>query len=235
MLKMFLKKIGLLGICLATIIASAQSSEPVKLPIQTSSQAPTFPITAAPIVIPSHPEIADIVLGNPSSPLTFVNYSSINCAHCAKFDREALPLIKSKYIDTHQLCLIFKHFPIDAAAIEYMSLIVKQPHERWFALIDIAYQHQQEWVGKPPEKLAEILGLSKEATKEALDSEVTKELLMAKRFNAEKAGLDIPATPTFQILFSVQGERKSILINTGISPTDLMKILDDTLLIADKN
>lgn len=208
-------------------LGSLQAAEPAKSVLEK------FPMTAAPVVIPSQPEIADITMGKASAPITFINYSSINCAHCAKFDKEILPLMESTYIQPGKMSLVFKHFPIDLAAVEYMTLIAKQPHDRWFALVDTAYQRQGEWVGHPPEKLAEILGLSKEDCKAALDSEVTKEMVMAKRYNAEKAGLDIPATPTFQLLFSVKGDKKSILITTGISKDDLFQIIDHVLSIAD--
>ena len=129
--------------------------------------------------------------------------------------------------------MVFKHFPLDYQAVEYMSLIVKQPHDKWLGLLNIAYERQKEWLGHPPEKLAEVLGISKKDCAAARACEETKERIIAKRFNAEQV-VEINATPTFHIFYKVKGIEKNVLINDGITVTDLNKKLDEILAIADK-
>ena len=183
--------------------------------------------------IETYPEINDIVLGSDDAPIMMVEYSSINCTHCADFHHKAFDDLKKKYIDTKKIQIVFKHFPLDFQAVEYMSLIVKQPHDKWLGLLDVAYERQKEWLGQPPEKLAKILGISAEECKSALACDHTKELIMAKRFNAEQV-IDIEATPTFHLFYKVKGVDKNLLINKGITPKDLTKKLDEILKIADK-
>ncbi len=178
-------------------------------------------------------ELDDIVLGTDEAPIMLVEYSSINCTHCANFHHKAFQNLKEKYIDTKKVQMVFKHFPLDYQAVEYMSLVAKQPHDKWMGLLDIAYERQEEWIGKPPETLAKILGISPEDCKAARACEHTKELIMAKRFNAEQV-IDIEATPTFHLFYKVNGVEKNLLINKGITPKDLTKKLDEILKIADK-
>tara|TARA_R110002095_G_scaffold126453_5_gene109571 strand:+ start:726 stop:1385 length:660 start_codon:yes stop_codon:yes gene_type:complete len=175
-----------------------------------------------------YPELNDIVVGNDKAPIMLVEYSSINCTHCAKFHHSALKDLKEKYINTGKVQLVYRHFPLDYPAVEYMSLVAQQPPEKWLDLLDVAYERQGEWVGKPVEKLGEILGISAQECKKAMACEETKGLIMAKRFNAEKV-VDIQATPTFHIFYTEKGVEKSLLINDGITPKDLLKKLDELL------
>lgn len=180
-----------------------------------------------------YPELNDIVLGSDNAPLKLVEYSSINCTHCAHFRHVALKKLKEKYINTGKIQLIYRHFPLDYPAVEYMSLVAKHPHEKWPALLEVAYERQGEWIGKPVEKLGEILGMNTQECKQAMGCEETKGLIMAKRFNAEKV-VDIQATPTFHIFYTEKGVEKSLLINEGITPKDLLKKLDELLEKADR-
>ncbi len=171
------------------------------------------------------PEIEDIVLGHDDAKIALVEYSAINCTHCAAFRKEFSEPFHKKFIDTHKVQLVFKHFPLDYAAVEYMSLIVKQPKDKWLELFNKALEHQKEWLGKKPEVLAKILGISKADCQSALNCQLTKQMVMAKRFNAEQV-LEINATPTFLIIYRLNGKVKSELINEGISPNDLLAKLD---------
>lgn len=42
----------------------------------------------------------DMTLGNPNAKVTVVEYASVACPHCAKWNDEVFPAFKAKYIDT---------------------------------------------------------------------------------------------------------------------------------------
>lgn len=173
----------------------------------------------------SFPEIDDIVYGSPEAKVALVEYSSVNCTHCAAFRKAFRDPFKKAFLDTNKVQVILKHFPLDYTAVEYMSLIVKQPKDKWLDLFEKALATQPEWLGKKPEVLAQVLGISEQDCKVALGCQTTKQLVMAKRFNAEQV-VEINATPSFLIIYRQNKDLKFELINEGITPDELLAKLD---------
>lgn len=54
----------------------------------------------------------DAVLGDPDAPVTIIEFSDYQCPFCAKFWSETLPSIKSEYIDTGKVKLVYRDFPL---------------------------------------------------------------------------------------------------------------------------
>ena len=54
----------------------------------------------------------DPVLGNPDAPITMIEFSDFQCPFCARFYSETLPLIKSNFIDTGVVKLVYRDFPL---------------------------------------------------------------------------------------------------------------------------
>src|ERR671933_189300 len=59
----------------------------------------------------------DRILGNPEAPITIVEYASMTCPHCAHFEKEVLPKLKKKWIDTGKAKLVLRPFPLDQVAL----------------------------------------------------------------------------------------------------------------------
>lgn len=168
------------------------------------------------------PEIPDMVLGSPQASVVLIEYSSINCPHCAHYHNGPFKEFRKKYIDTGQVRYIMRHFPLDYSAVEYMSVIAFQPQEKWFPLVETSYAHLMDWVTQGPEKLVEILGLDPQVLAQARGDAQLRDQIMAKRFNAEQV-YEIDATPAYVIeVRSPNGTvEKSEFINQAISPSDL--------------
>lgn len=65
----------------------------------------------------------DIVLGDTKSKITFIEYYSPTCPHCAYYNKVILPKIKEKYIDTNKIVYIVREFignkqDLDAAILQ---------------------------------------------------------------------------------------------------------------------
>lgn len=56
-----------------------------------------------------------VMMGNPDARVKLIEYGSRTCPHCARFDAEGLPALKSGYIATGQLSYEFRDFPIHGA------------------------------------------------------------------------------------------------------------------------
>jgi len=216
---------------LSIVPCSSFAVENAPPPKQPNNQENTAQTTEEDNIV--YPELNDIIIGSDKAPIMLVEYSSINCTHCAHFRHEAIKVLRERYIETGKVQMVYRHFPLDYPAVEYMSIVAQQPQEKWPELLDIAYERQEDWLGHPIEKLGEILGISAKDCKKAVACEETKGLIMAKRFNAEKV-VDIQATPTFHLFYTEKGVEKSLLINEGISPKDLFKQLDQLLEKADR-
>ena len=56
----------------------------------------------------------DAILGDPKAPVTIIEFSDYECPFCAKFWSQTLPLIKSEYIDTGKVKLVYRDFPLSS-------------------------------------------------------------------------------------------------------------------------
>ena len=68
--------------------------------------------TAQPQPQPTITADDDPVLGNPDAPITMIEFSDFQCPFCARFYSETLPLIKSNFIDTGVVKLVYRDFPL---------------------------------------------------------------------------------------------------------------------------
>jgi len=66
---------------------------------------------------PYAPMPHDIVIGDPSAPITVVEYASLTCPHCGRFHKETMPAFKEQMIDTGKAKLIYRHFALDQSAL----------------------------------------------------------------------------------------------------------------------
>ena len=76
----------------------AQPSEP---------QARAIPALTSPLLLQGEP-----VLGNPSAPLTIVEFSDFECSYCRRFHKQVMPQLKRDYIDTGLVRFVHKDLPL---------------------------------------------------------------------------------------------------------------------------
>ncbi|PIZ82716.1 hypothetical protein COX97_03340 [Candidatus Pacearchaeota archaeon CG_4_10_14_0_2_um_filter_05_32_18] len=75
----------------------------------TAPSQPTAPIQPSQVKV----NIGDSpVLGDPDAPVTVVEFSDFQCPFCGRFYSDALASIKTQYIDTGKVKLVFKDFPL---------------------------------------------------------------------------------------------------------------------------
>ncbi len=73
-------------------------------------QQPTQPSQQPGVVSASMDD--DAVLGDANAPVTIIEFSDYQCPFCRKFWTETLPSIKSEYIDTGKVNLVYRDFPL---------------------------------------------------------------------------------------------------------------------------
>ncbi|WP_332065918.1 DsbA family protein [Bartonella sp. CB189] len=144
----------------------------------------------------------DKVEGEDNAPVTIVEYASLTCIHCAHFYNDILPKIRKKYIKTGKVKFIFRDFAFDPRATAGFMLAKCVPEDRYFPLIGVLFQTQQEWAwGRdaltPLKRIALMAGLSEEGFNSCLKNQSVLDEVNAS-FERGKA-LGVTVTPTFFI------------------------------------
>jgi protein-disulfide isomerase len=148
--------------------------------------------------------LPDMALGPTDAKVTIIEYGSLTCPHCAAFNREEFPKIKSEYIDTGKVRYIFREFPRDpkdAAGAMLARGIARDDCAKYFAVVDVLFRQQNEFLEKTTETLTRIgrqAGLSQQAVEACLRDQALLDKLTADRKFAVEV-LKIPGTPTFFI------------------------------------
>ncbi|MFL6825214.1 MAG: DsbA family protein [Bradyrhizobium sp.] len=161
--------------------------------------AQSGPDVAKPVSLP------DMALGPANAPVTITEFASMTCPHCAAFNETVFPKIKSEYIDTGKIRYVFREFPLDikaAAGSMLARCIAKDDAGKYFAVIDMLFKQQNDWVLKnTTETLIRIgkqAGLSQQAVEDCLKDQALLDKIAADQKYASEV-LKVDSTPTFFI------------------------------------
>ncbi len=146
--------------------------------------------------------LADKVLGNAAAAVTMVEYSSLTCPHCASFHSATLPQIKTAYLDTGKVKLIYRDFPLDSAAMS-AAMVARCSGDRYFTVVDQLFQSQAAWSGSAnPTAAIKVVVASTGMTSAEVDACVALTELRNGITNMKAAGqqqFGVGGTPTFII------------------------------------
>ena len=53
----------------------------------------------------------DFIIGDENAPITIIEYASMSCSHCADFHKNTLPDVKTEFIDTGKVRMVFRDYP----------------------------------------------------------------------------------------------------------------------------
>jgi protein-disulfide isomerase len=149
--------------------------------------------------------LPDMALGPANASVTITEYASMTCPHCAAFNDNVFPKIKSEYVDTGKVRYVFREFPLDikaAAGSMLARCIAKDDAGKYFAVIDMLFRQQNDWVTKnTTETLTRIgkqAGLSQQAVEDCLKDQALLDKIAADQKFANEV-LKVNSTPTFFI------------------------------------
>ena len=161
--------------------------------------AQSGPDVAKPVSLP------DMALGPANAPVTITEFASMTCPHCAAFNETVFPKIKSEYIDSGKIRFVFREFPLDikaAAGSMLARCIAKDDAGKYFAVIDMLFKQQNDWVLKnTTETLIRIgkqAGLTQQAVEDCLKDQALLDKIAADQKFANEV-LKVNSTPTFFI------------------------------------
>ena len=162
------------------------------------------------VVLPAAAEDSDEsllqkVLGNADAPHEIIEYASLSCPHCAAFHNEVLPEIKTRFIDTGQVRLVFRDFPLDRPALTGSMLAHCQPDEHYFPVLDQLFAHQSRWAtAEAPKDVLKSLFLQFGISADDVDAcfadtdanRARLDRILKTRMDGQDR-MDVNSTPTF--------------------------------------
>lgn len=88
--------------------------------------------------------LTDITLGDADAPITMVEYASWTCPACLQFHTDVFPVLKSEYIETGKVQLVFREFPTPPANISVAGFALARcaGEDRYYDAIDDLFQAQ---------------------------------------------------------------------------------------------
>jgi protein-disulfide isomerase len=149
--------------------------------------------------------LPDMAIGPANASVTITEYASMTCPHCANFNEAVFPKLKSEFIDSGKVRYVFREFPLDikaAAGSMLARCIAKDDAPKYFAVIDLLFRQQNEWVMKnTTETLTRIgkqAGLSQQQVEDCLKDQALLDKIAADQKYANEV-LKVNSTPTFFI------------------------------------
>jgi protein-disulfide isomerase len=155
-------------------------------------------LVAKPVALP------DIAVGPAKAAVAITEYASMTCPHCAAFEQNVFPMLRSKYIDTGKVRFVFREFPLDikaAAASMLARCIANDDAEKYLATVDKLFKQQDQLMQYTKDTLKQIgaeAGMSQRAVEACVKDQALLDKLSAdQKFAFEQ--LKVDATPTFFI------------------------------------
>src|SRR5918992_4617025 len=171
------------------------------------------------------------LLGNPTAPVTIIDFSDFQCYLCARYVKSTEPLINQTYIQSGKVALVFKHLPnrgFDSMGASLAAQCANDQGKFW-EFHQLLYKNQKPidsgWVSKENLKkfAVEISGLDMNKFTSCFDSQkyksfVEKDVALASSFAFQD-------TPSFIIVNSKDGSNPEIL--KGAHPFPSFKTIID--------
>ena len=169
----------------------------------------------------------DIAIGKANAPVTIVQYVSLNCATCGKFQSTALPKLKKSYIDKGKVRLVFREFPEDNASMTAALAVRCVGEKDYLKTMEKLLSHQKEWAGPEANKdalykLVKSSGLKRDKFDACLADKTVSDGLTAAKERA--TGFGVTVSPTFfvntqKVAGAVSAEEMQGVIDVAFAAT----------------
>jgi protein-disulfide isomerase len=200
---------------------------------ESAAPATTNTASAAPAAAPAGGWAEQVVktadggfqMGNPNAAVKLIEYGSRSCPHCAKFDKEGVPLLKAQYVASGKVSYEFRDFPIHP--MDLAAILVGQCNgpSTFFPILDQMMASQDDMVatlqklpptfqntltGSPNDqatKWAEALGYIQFVGQRGVPEAKARQCLadpkatdaLTKQLNDAQSKYNVDSTPTFII------------------------------------
>lgn len=145
-------------------------------------------------------------LGDPDAGIVILEFSDFQCPYCRRHALETEPKLIENYVDTSQVRLIYKHFPLPSheradEAAEAAECAAQQ--DQFWAMAPLLFERNDEWGSAADlpaafEGYAQELGLDTAAFRQCLDSGAGRDRWQLDAALGQSA--QVSGTPTFFVI-----------------------------------
>ncbi|MBS0360048.1 MAG: DsbA family protein [Proteobacteria bacterium] len=148
----------------------------------------------------------DMDLGNPNAKVTVVEYASVGCPICAKWQKEVFPAFKTKYIDSNQVHYVFREMLVGGGAEVQVAasgfLLARcAGKDKYFNVTDAIFNDQQQAFEAPRDTLLDVaksVGMTEDQFNKCITDEKAIQALN-DRVDHHNKDDKVNSTPTFVI------------------------------------
>ena len=168
----------------------------------------------------------DMTLGNPKAKVTVVEYASVACPHCARFNNDVFPAFKAKYIDTGLVHYVSREALTGEPTVAAAGFLLARcaGKDKYFAVTDAIYRAQDQIFQSGDVHgvllhIAQSAGLSEDQMNKCItDENAIKALNDRVEKYSKQDGVD--STPTFIVNGKkmTPGEVTLAQLDTAIQP-----------------
>jgi protein-disulfide isomerase len=148
----------------------------------------------------------DMSLGNPDAKVTVVEYASVGCPICGRWQQEVWPAFKAKYVDTGKVHYVFREMLVGQGvefAIGGNGFLLARcaGKDKYFTVVDAIFRDQEQAFQTPRETLTNIarsVGMTDKQFDQCVNDKAQIQALndRVERHN-KRDGVD--STPTFVV------------------------------------
>jgi protein-disulfide isomerase len=189
------------------------------LPLDHSmlTKAQTDNSTESPFSLSNLIEQGSPFLGNPSAPITILDFSDFQCHLCARYVKNTEHLINETYVQTGKVALVFKHLPnrgFDSMEAHLAAQCTNEQGKFW-QFHKLLYENQQGidsgWANEDNLKkfASQVPGLDIQQFNSCFDAQTYKEFIDNDVKLANSQGFF--DTPSFIVVNSVDGSDPEII------------------------
>jgi protein-disulfide isomerase len=167
----------------------------------------------------------DMSQGSAAAKVQVIEYASLSCPHCARFNNDVFPAFKKKYIDTGLVHYTFREFLTEPVAVAASGALLARcaGKDKYFPVLDAVF-HGQEEIYRTGDahgvllRIAESTGMTEAQFDKCVGDEEAQKAL-AKRVQGYADKEKIAATPTFLINGKkLEGEQTMATLDAVIQP-----------------
>ena len=140
-------------------------------------------------------------IGSAEAAVTMILFIDVECDYCRRFYKDVIQILKSEYVDTGKVRLVFKHFPIiskhDLALKAALALEYANKEGRFIEMLSKLMDIEMNLTEETLVQIGEELGLHKEKLIETFTSKELREKIQKGIEEAKAIG--IKGTPSYVI------------------------------------
>jgi protein-disulfide isomerase len=145
----------------------------------------------------------DMSLGKPDAPVTVIEYASLACSHCGRWEQDVFPAFKAKYIDTGKVHYVFREFMTSPPELAASGALLARcaGKDKYFPVVQAVFHAQEEIfttgdIRGPLLRIAETAGMSEADFDKCVGDEKALAAFNARVEKYQKEA-KIEGTPTF--------------------------------------